>query len=111
MFDCARLEVRHWPAPEWRLIVLHQGETTIFAESEEITFRDISVPDGSAIRNWRSALVLGVTFGLTIGVNLTIGILAGCLAAICSSQERERQRVALQRLTWVNEASRSGVTI
>ena len=42
----------------------------------------------------------GVTFGLTTVVNLTIG-----------QSERERQRVALQRLTQVNEPSRSGVII
>ncbi len=34
------------------------------------------------LRNWRSALVLGVTFGLTIVVNLTAGILAERLASI-----------------------------
>ncbi len=34
------------------------------------------------LRNWRSALVLTVTFGLTVAINLTAGILAGCLASI-----------------------------
>jgi SulP family sulfate permease len=34
------------------------------------------------LRNWRSALVLAVTFGLTVAINLTAGILAGCLASI-----------------------------
>ena len=34
------------------------------------------------LRNWRSALVLGVTFGLTVMINLTAGILAGCLASV-----------------------------
>ena len=34
------------------------------------------------LRNWRSALVLAVTFGLTLAINLTAGILAGCLASI-----------------------------
>lgn len=34
------------------------------------------------MRNWRSALVLGVTFGLTVAIDLTAGILAGCLASI-----------------------------
>ena len=34
------------------------------------------------LRNWRSALVLAVTFGLTLAINLTAGILAGCLVSI-----------------------------
>ncbi len=34
------------------------------------------------LRNWRSALVLAVTFGLTVAINLTAGIFAGCLASI-----------------------------
>ena len=34
------------------------------------------------LRNWRSALILMITFGLTVAINLTTGILAGCLASI-----------------------------
>jgi SulP family sulfate permease len=41
------------------------------------------------LRNWRSALVLGVTFGLTMVVNLTIGILAGCLVSIVLQSEKK----------------------
>jgi sulfate permease, SulP family len=33
------------------------------------------------LRNWRTALVLIVTFGLTLVENLTVGIIAGCLLA------------------------------
>lgn len=40
------------------------------------------------LRNWRSALVLGVTFGLTMVINLTIGILAGCFASIVLQSEK-----------------------
>lgn len=39
-------------------------------------------------RNWRSTVVLAVTFGLTIGINLTAGILAGCLASIVFGSEK-----------------------
>jgi SulP family sulfate permease len=40
------------------------------------------------LRNWRSALVLGITFGLTVMINLTAGILVGCLASIVLDLER-----------------------
>lgn len=42
------------------------------------------------LRNWRSALVLMVTFGLTVAINLTIGILAGCLASIVLQWKKPR---------------------
>lgn len=40
------------------------------------------------LRNWRPALVLGITFGLTMAINLTAGIFAGCLASIVLQSEK-----------------------
>jgi SulP family sulfate permease len=42
------------------------------------------------LRNWRSALVLMITFGLTVAINLTTGILAGCLASIVLQWKKPR---------------------
>lgn len=42
------------------------------------------------LRNWRSALVLLVTFGLTVAINLSAGILAGCLASIVLQWKKPR---------------------
>jgi SulP family sulfate permease len=42
------------------------------------------------LRNWRSALILTITFGLTVAINLTTGILAGCLASIVLQWKKPR---------------------
>jgi hypothetical protein len=50
------------------------------------------------LRNWRSALVLMITFGLTVAINLTTGILAGCLASIVLQWKSQGRRVTLLKI-------------